>query len=306
MTYKINITPLTAEEKRIILDKGTEMPFVWEYVNTKEPGTYYCRQCGTALYRSEDKFASDCGWPSFDDAIPGAINRVDDEDGMRTEITCANCNWHLGHVFVGERITEKNTRHCVNSLSMKFVADTKVEIPVYEKATFWWWCFWCIEAGVQRLKWVIEVQSWYSGWKRTYPTYEHICTGCTGHIEVVQVTFDPAIISFETLIKVFFSLHNPTSVDKQWGDAGEQYRSVIFYHNEEQKIIVDKVISELTTAAIYDEPIVTEVRPLEAFWIAEWYHQNYYNQHDNKPYCQLVINPKLAKLRKERAHLLKD
>lgn len=306
MTNKINIIPLTAEEKRIILDKGTEMPFVWEYVNTKEPGTYYCRQCGAALYRSEDKFASDCGWPSFDDAIPGAIKRVDDEDGMRTEITCANCNWHLGHVFVGERITEKNTRHCVNSLSMKFVADTKVEIPVYEKATFGWWCFWCIEAWVQRLKWVIEVQSWYSGGKRTYPTYEHICTGCTGHIEVVQVTFDPTIISYETLIKVFFSLHNPTSVDKQWWDAWEQYRSVIFYHNDEQKASIDKVILELTTAAIYDEPIVTEIRPLEAFWIAEWYHQNYFNQHENKPYCQLVINPKLAKLRKEWSHLLKD
>lgn len=306
MTDKIQVTPLNEEEKRIIINKGTEMPFVWEYTNTKDAGTYYCRQCGTALYRSEDKFASDCGRPSFDDAIPWAVKWTDDEDGVRTEITCANCGWHLWHVFIGERMTEKNTRHCVNSLSMKFVPDSKVKIPTYEKATFGWGCFWCIEAWVQRLKWVIEVQSWYSWWKRTFPTYEHICTGCTGHIEVVQVTYDPTIISYEVLLKVFFSLHNPTSVDKQWGDAGEQYRSVIFYHDDMQKSIVDKVITELNSAAIYDEPIVTEVRPLETFWLAEWYHQNYFNQHENKPYCQLVINPKLTKLRKEWSHLLKD
>lgn len=312
MTDKIQVMPLSEEEKRVIIDKGTEMPFVGEYVTTKEPGTYYCRQCGAALYSSDDKFASDCGWPSFDDAIPGAVKWVDDADWMRTEITCTNCNWHLWHVFIGERITEKNTRHCVNSLSMKFVKkdktlhDTQDDEKVYEKATFGWGCFWCIEAGIQRLKGVIEVQSWYSGWKRTYPSYEHICTGCTGHIEVVQVTFDPTIISYETLLKVFFTLHNPTSVDKQWWDAGEQYRSVIFYHDTIQRDIIEKVIAEINSTGIYDSPIVTQVSKLEQFWIAEWYHQNYFNQHENKPYCQLVINPKLAKLRKEWAHLLKE
>jgi peptide methionine sulfoxide reductase msrA/msrB len=307
----IAVEPLHEEEKRILIDKGTEAPFSGEYYNNTKSWTYYCRQCGSALYYSKDKFDSGCGWPSFDDAIPGAVQRTDDADGMRTEITCANCGWHLWHVFVGERATEKNTRHCVNSLSMKFVADdalrdAKDDGKVYEEAIFWGGCFWCIEAWIQRLQWVLEVHSWYAGGKRTFPTYEHICTGCTWHIEVVRVRFDPAIISYETLLKVFFTLHDPTSIDKQWWDQWEQYRSVVFYHNEDQKQIAEKVIQYLSQQDIYASPIVTEVRPLDRFWIAEWYHQDYYNQHGTKPYCQLVINPKIATLREQRAHLLKS
>ncbi len=307
MTYnKIPVTPLNDEEKRVIVNKWTEAAFSGEYRNTKSAGTYYCRQCGAALYRSDDKFDSGCGRPSFDDAIPGAVNRTDDEDGMRTEITCANCNGHLWHVFIGEQMTDKNTRHCVNSLSMKFVPAEKVSEPIYEQATLGGGCFWCIEAWIQRLKWVIQVQSGYSGGKRKFPTYEHICTWCTGHIEVIQVTFDPSIIDYETLLKVFITIHDPTSVDRQWGDAGEQYRSVIFYHNDVQREIAQKLIASLDAQEVYDSPIVTEIRPLEKFWVAEGYHQNYYNQHENKPYCQLVINPKIAKIKKEWKHLLKD
>ena len=303
---KIGTMPLTVQEKRIIIDKETEIPFVGEYCTTKEPWIYYCRQCGSALYYAENKFDSGCGWPSFDDAIPWAVKRTDDEDGIRTEITCMNCWWHLWHVFTGEHMTDKNTRHCVNSLSMIFVKDAHKEQAQYEQTTLWGWCFWCIEAWLQWLKWVVQIYSWYSGGKRQYPTYKHICTWCTWHIEVVQVTFDPAILSYETLLKVFFTLHDPTSVDKQWADTGEQYRSVILYHNTIQKEIAEKVIADLNMQHIYDTPIVTQVSELDHFWIAEWYHQNYYDQHENTPYCQLVINPKIARLKKEWSNLLKE
>jgi len=122
---KTEYTPLTKEEERVIVKKGTEMPFTGKYYAFWEKGTYVCKRCGAALYRSESKFEADCGWPSFDDEVPGAVKRTTDADGVRTEITCANCEAHLGHVFLGEGFTKKNTRHCVNSISMDFIPDKK-------------------------------------------------------------------------------------------------------------------------------------------------------------------------------------
>ncbi len=306
---KIDIDPLNEQEKYIIQEKGTEHPFTGQYRDTNTPWTYYCRQCGQALYYSADKFESDCWRPSFDDAIPGAVKQEDDLDGMRTEIICNHCEWHLGHVFTGEQLTDKNTRHCVNSASMIFVASDTTDKKSnqeqnYEVAILGWWCFRCIEAPLQRLKGVIQVQPWYSGGKREFPNYEQVTTWVSWHSEVVKVIFDTHIINYETLLKVFFTLHDPTSKDKQWNDEGSQYRSIIFTTHDDQRDISVKIIKQLENNNTYESPIVTEVRPLEKFRPAEWYHHNFYNQHPEKPYCKMIITPKIEKLKEERKDLM--
>lgn len=295
---------LTPEEEKVIVHKGTEAPFSGEYRNHFVPGTYICRNCKQPLYRSSDKFDSGCGRPSFEDTFPGAVHRSTDADGRRTEITCTNCWWHLGHVFVWEQITEKNTRHCVNSLSLQFISDA-AELPPTELATFGGGCFRCLEAAFQQLRGVIQVISGYTWWKRPYPTYDQVCTWASWHVEVVQITFDPAIISYEQLLEVFFTIHDPTTLNRQWHDSGTQYASVIFYHNEAQKTTAQEIIADLELHHIRSDPIVTQLRPLEKFRIAEWYHQNYYMYQSQKPYCQAVISPKLSKLREKRKSLLK-
>lgn len=300
-----NFAELTPEEERIILHKGTEAPFSGEYDEHFQQGTYICKRCGSPLYRSKDKFRSGCGWPAFDDALPGKVRWMQDDDGQRTEITCANCGAHLGHVFVGEQLTEKNTRHCVNSLSMKFVPEVVAESTM-ERATFGGGCFWCIEATLRMLKGVGEVLSGYSGGTKPMPTYEEVVGGRTGHIEVVQVMFDPAIISYKDLLKVFFSQHNPTTLNRQGYDVGEQYASVIFTHNDKQRQEAEETIQKLTEQKVWPDPIVTKVRPLETFWMAEAYHQNYAERYPWQPYCQAIIGPKIAKLRQEWSHLLKE
>ncbi len=298
---------LTPEEEAVIVNKWTEIAYSGEYVDNKQTGTYLCRRCGTPLYHSAAKFDSHCWWPSFDDAIPGRVRWTLDEDGIRTEITCATCGGHLGHVFVGEQMTDKNTRHCVNSLSMRFVPEV-VEEPKTEIAYFGGGCFWCVEAVMTRLRGVVEVQSGYMWGKRPNPTYEQVSTGVSWHIETVKVIYDPTIITYETLLNVFFTSHDPTSLDQQWHDRGEEYRSVIFYLHDKQKAQAQSMIAKLESEKVYDKPIVTEVRSAEKFRLAESYHQNFYDQHShlNKPYCQLVINPKIAKLRENFKDLLKE
>lgn len=173
-----------------------------------------------------------------------------------------------------------------------------------EVATLAGGCFWCLEAVFEQLQGVARVESGYAGGRRPNPTYEQVCSGATGHAEVVQVTFDPAVTSFEELLEIFFTIHDPTTLNRQGADVGTQYRSAIFYHSPEQKETAERVIEALAAEGIWEAPIVTEVTPLTAFYPAEGYHQEYYRRNTAQPYCQAVVAPKVAKFRsKYRAKL---
>jgi peptide-methionine (S)-S-oxide reductase len=166
-------------------------------------------------------------------------------------------------------------------------------------------CFWCLEAVFEQLKGVKKVESGYSGGHVPNPSYEAVCTGTTGHAEVTQVTFDPDVISFRDLLGVFFSIHDPTTPDRQGGDVGTQYRSAIFYHDDEQRRVAEDLVRELEAEHVFDDPIVTTIEPLKAFYPAEEYHREYYRRNPNQPYCRAVIAPKVAKLRSKYLEKLK-
>ena len=166
-------------------------------------------------------------------------------------------------------------------------------------------CFWCLEAVYDELEGVIEVESGYAGGKTENPMYKQVCTGATGHAEVVQITFDPDVISFRDLLDVFFAIHDPTTLNRQGNDVGTQYRSAIFYHTPEQQQIAEQAIAELDAAKAWPNRIVTEVAPLTAYYTAEAYHQEYFEHNGAQPYCQVVIAPKLAKFRKKYVSRLK-
>ena len=175
-----------------------------------------------------------------------------------------------------------------------------------ETATLAGGCFWCLEAIFDSLQGVISVSSGFAGGTTVNPTYEEVCTGTTGHAEVVHITFDPGVISFQDLLEVFFNIHDPTTLNRQGPDVGTQYRSAIFYHNEEQRLIAESVIAELEASRAFDMPIVTEVVPFTVFYPAEDYHENYYSLNPNQPYCRTVIAPKVAKFRKRYQDRLKE
>jgi peptide-methionine (S)-S-oxide reductase len=160
-------------------------------------------------------------------------------------------------------------------------------------------CFWCLEAVYDDMQGIQSVVSGYMGGRVDNPTYEQVCTGTTGHAEVVQVTYDPDVVSYRDLLEVFFTIHDPTTLNRQGNDVGTQYRSAIFYHNEAQKETAESIIAELEQANVWDSPIVTEVTPLDTFYAAEAYHQDYYQNNAYQPYCQFVVRPKLQKFRQK-------
>jgi peptide methionine sulfoxide reductase msrA/msrB len=274
---------LTEEEKAVIVDKGTEKPFTGKYYDFFKSGIYTCRKCGAALYRSDDKFKSGCGWPAFEDEIKGAVKRTRDADGLRTEITCSNCGAHLGHVFVGEKLTPMDTRHCVNSISMKFAP---VDSPEVRRAIFAGGCFWGVEHLMSEAPGVITAISGYTGGNKDYPSYKEVCSGKTGHAEAVEVIYNPKKTNFEKLAKYFLEIHDPTQVNRQGPDRGSQYRSVIFYLGENQKKTAEKLITILKNKGL---KVATKVEKAGRFWPAEDYHQDYYDRKGTSPYCHKYI-----------------
>jgi peptide methionine sulfoxide reductase msrA/msrB len=272
---------LTPEEEAVIVGQGTERPFSGRFNDHFERGVYTCRRCGAGLYRSEDKFRSHCGWPSFDAELPGAVGRRPDGDGRRTEIVCTGCGGHLGHVFTGERLTARDVRHCVNSVSLGFVPGERVG-----RAIFAGGCFWGVEHLFAGFPGVLAATSGYIGGGTEHPTYEQVCSGSTGHAEAVEILYDTSKVTYRELARFFFEIHDPTQVARQGPDVGDQYRSAIFWLDESQESTARELIAELRAQGI---EVATQTSRAGAFWPAEGHHQDYYRRTGKQPYCHVRV-----------------
>ncbi|MEL1245038.1 bifunctional methionine sulfoxide reductase B/A protein [Flavobacterium sp. DGU11] len=291
---------LTAEQFRITRLKGTERSYSSEMCSLFEPGKYACVCCGTLLFDAAEKFESGTGWPSFTQPVSEnaiAYNKDVSHGMMRVETVCNTCDAHLGHVFP-DGPKPGGLRYCMNAVALKKVESDE------RKATFGGGCFWCTEAVFTLLKGVSRVESGYSGGRIDNPTYREVCSGLTGHAEVIEVTYNPGEISYADLLRIHLSTHNPTTLNRQGADAGTQYRSSIFYRNDEEKAIAQNVIAEMQP--FYEDTIVTEIVPFEHFYKAEEYHQDYYANNAQEGYCQAVIDPKLKKFKELFKSRLKD
>lgn len=278
---------LTSSERHILLDKGTERAFCGTLLDNKKEGVYVCRLCGLPLFASDSKFHSGTGWPSFFQPVDKAHVRetTDRSHGMvRTETACARCGAHLGHVFA-DGPAPTGLRYCMNSEALRFYEKAETLPPESrpvetQMAYFAGGCFWGVEDRFQQVPGVIDATSGYQGGTTSQPSYQQVCKGDTGHAETVRVTYDPKRITYRQLLERFFRFHDPTQLNRQGPDVGEQYRSAIFAANDDQLKEAKAFIEEARKSGAFgSKRITTVVEPAKPFYEAEEYHQDYHAKH---------------------------